>query len=171
MLLRNGLVVVLLASFLVSCKPSEADVVAAINATATAAAAEACSPAKLTAFADAVEAKIGDFEQQARLVGSTSRVGLGVPLQRLLDIQTETRKIDTPPCAKSFLSDVTSAMEAYQQGYQNFSAQGEEIMTTAFLTSGQTILAYTKKGLPTLRDGKVPEPFKADLSALTATPK
>src|SRR5262245_55983944 len=109
---------IIAAALLVGCGgPSEADiqatVAAAVSGTtqaqviassvaATQEAEQACADAALKIYADAVDTEIAAFQQQAQLVSTTPRVSLGVPLQKLLDIQSETRKIKAPQCLTKF---------------------------------------------------------------------
>lgn len=118
--------------------------------------AGACEAATLNSYADAVEPQIRAFEQQAQLVGTTPRASLGAPLQRLLDIQTETRKLNVPVCLKDFHTRILDMMQVHQIGYQNFAAQGDETMTQASLLVGAQNLADIKRDLKTIREGTVP---------------
>jgi hypothetical protein len=164
-----GLCVVLL---LIGCGgPSEAQlqatVAAAVKATeeannvATAVAAtqlalEACGSAALTRYADATEKLVQQFDQQAVLVSSTPRVSMGVPMQRLLDIRTETDAIIPPECLVEFHEQVTSMMGMYQLGYQNFAAQGDEITTQAALQVADDVHKAVVAGFEHIRQGAVP---------------
>jgi hypothetical protein len=169
--MKQGLVCTALAVLLAACGgPSETDiqatVAAAVQGTATAEqvavsvratqAAGACEKDTLTTYADAVEKQIKAFEQQALLVSTTPRVSLGVPLQRLLDIQTETDKLTVPNCLKDLHARILRVMELHQVGYQNFAAQGSESVTTATLDTAAQGLASIKHDLKTVRDGTVP---------------
>lgn len=160
-MLRSRLLIggasLLLAASLVACgAPSEADIQAAIQETQTAVVADACSAAKLTAYATVAEDKIRGFEQQAQLVGSTPRVSLGAPLQRLLDIQTETRALEVPPCATEIQNALVEAMDVYQQAYQNFAAQGSDTTTTSLIETAGQGFDRAKKALAELKSGRVP---------------
>src|SRR5690242_7776105 len=128
----------------------------AISVKATQEAETACGKEALASYADAMNGQIIAFEQQAQLVGATPRVGLGVPLQRLLDIQTETRKFKTPACLKDFQERVAGMMQLHQMGYQNFAAQGSETTTQASLQVAADELVAVKKGIAELRAGTLP---------------
>jgi hypothetical protein len=160
-----------LALALASCGPSTADIQSTIDASvagtvttiaqstaqaATATAAEVCGAAALTRYADTLEPQIQTFEMQAGLVSNTARISMGPALQALLDLQTETRQMDVPPCLAEYHAQVVSMMGLYRAGYENFSAQGDEAMTTAALRMGGESLAHIKATLPTLRQGTVP---------------
>jgi hypothetical protein len=125
---------------LVACGgPSEADVQATVAAgvavsvaqTSTAVAADACGKVALNVYADAVEQQVNRFERQAGLTGSTPRASMGEPLQRLLDLQDETERMDVPPCAAEYHKQILSMMGIYRLAYENFAAQGDEITTQA----------------------------------------
>jgi hypothetical protein len=181
-MMRYTLVIGVVAALLLSAcgGPSEvqvqATVVAAVEATAqaqqvataisaTQVAATACEPAALKAYAARAEDQLQAFEQQAQLVGTTPRVGLGVPLQRLLDIQTETRKLETPECLQPVHARVLDAMDLHQQAYQNFAGQGDEALTTRLLQEAAASLATAHADLTKLAAGTLP-----DAPAATATP-
>jgi hypothetical protein len=170
--MNQAIVAVLIGLVLVGCGgPSQADlqatVSAAVSATAqaqqvatsvaaTQTAAEACGATALGAYADAVEEQIKTFEMQSALVGNTPRVSMGVPMQELLNIQTETRRMDVPECLKPFHEQVVSMMGLYRLGYENFAGQGEESMTMASLQLGEESLVTIKNDLQSLRAGTVP---------------
>lgn len=85
---------------LTACGPSaqqiqatvEAGIVATNTASTAMAAADTCSDARLLAYADAVEQLLDCYETQTEVVGATPRVGLGTPLQRLLDYEDEAAR-------------------------------------------------------------------------------
>ena len=133
---------------------------------ATQEAETACGEEALSAYADEMNGQITAFAQQAQLVGATPRVGLGVPLQRLLAIQTETRKLKTPACLKDYQERVAGMMQLHQMGYQNFAAQGDETTTQATLQVAADELSAVQKGITDLRAGTLPAPPVA-----TPTPK
>lgn len=150
----------LLALFVLSLAacgvPSEAAIQQAIAETSTAQAAADCSLQKMSAYADAASQEITAFRQQAQLVGSTPRVGLGVPLQRLLDIQTETRKLDVPPCLSAYNERLTRIMQIHQVAYQQFAAQGNETVITQLLQTGDDELKQAEQQLTNIKAGNIP---------------
>jgi len=174
--------VFLLSILLISCGgPSESDIQATVQATvqgtaqaeqiavsvkATQEAETACGKEALASYANEMNGEITAFEQQAQLVGTTPRVGLGVPLQRLLDIQTETRKIKTPACLKAYQERVVGMMQLHQTAYQNFAAQGSETTTQDTLQAAVIELDAVKKGITELQAGTIPTQ-----PAATPTPK
>jgi long-subunit fatty acid transport protein len=157
----------ILALALSACGPSaqqiQATVEAGIAATATAgtAAAEAdrCSDAKLVAYADAVEQLLDRYEAQTEVVGATPRVGLGTPLQRLLDYEDEARSLEAPNCLADYHSAVLVMMQRFRQGYQTFAAQGSDTTIMASLAQGKQLLADLRGALPAIREGTLPGPI------------
>jgi hypothetical protein len=123
---------------------------------ATQAAADVCGAAKLNAYADTVEEQLQTFEAQTGLASSTPRVSLGTPLQKLLDIQTETRRMDAPECLKAYHEQLVGMMGLYRLAYETFAAQGDETLVQASLQVGGETLATLKQGLTTIRQGQVP---------------
>jgi hypothetical protein len=117
-----------------------------------------CRKADLTTYADAVTSKIKAFQQQGDLVAATPRVGLGMPLQRLLDLQNETRAIEAPGCLRHFHENVLEAMEIQQHGFQQFAAQQNELVAVSLITMGKENLATAVDDLEALRAGVVPTP-------------
>lgn len=87
---------------LAGCGPSQQQIEAAIAQTQVAAAAtaeaDACKPVALEVYGTAMLEQIKLYANQADLVGSTPRVSMSVPLQRLLDIQLEAEQLTPPPC-------------------------------------------------------------------------
>jgi hypothetical protein len=151
--------------------PSESDIQATVQAAvqstaqaqqvaasvkATQEAETACGSEALNTYADSIDTELNAFEQQALLVSSTPRVSLGVPLQRLLDIQTETNKLHVPGCMKDFQTRVIKMMQLHQAGYQNFAAQGDDTVTSTTIQMAQQALADVKRDLATVRTGTVP---------------
>lgn len=170
-MLRSFLVSVCVALALTACGPSAADVqatvAAAVEATsqqvvvstsvaATQVAANACGAEALTAYADTAEKQMERFERQATLVGSTPRMSMGEPMQRLLDIQDETDQIDAPACLADYHERLVGMMGLYRLAYSTFSAQGDEATTQLSLTMGDDELKVLRDALTELRDGKVP---------------
>ncbi len=156
---------------LTSCGPSTADIQATIDSSvaatvttieqstaqaATATAAEVCGAAALARYADTLEPQIQTYEMQAGLASRTARISMGPALQALLDLQTETRKMDVPPCLADYHAQVVSMMGLYRAGYENFSAQGDEALTTVSLRMADESLAHIKATIPTLHQGTVP---------------
>jgi len=162
----------ILAILLIGCGgPSESDIQATVQAAvestaqaqavavsvkATQEAADVCGAPALGVYADSMDEELTTFEMQTSVAGSSPRMSMGVALQKLLDIQTETRRIKAPDCLKAYHSRVISAMGLYRYAYENFAAQGNESMTTTALQMGQTELAAVKKDIPTIRSGQVP---------------
>jgi hypothetical protein len=164
------LALVLPVLFLIGCGPSEAQiqatVEAGISATVTAqqgatatAVADRCSPAGLTAYADDLETLLDRYEAQSEIVGSTPRVGLGAPLQRILDYEDEARALDTPACLENVEDALLSMMNRYRTGYQTFAAQGDDVKIVAELANGRMLRTEILAALLTLRDGAIPEPI------------
>lgn len=165
-------VLLAVALLLISCGgPSpdqiQATVASAVQATITAntsatasavASAEAarCAPAGLSTYATTVEEQVRTFEMQSGLTSSTPRASMGAALQRLLDIQTETRRMEVAPCLTAFHAEVVSMMGLYRLAYETFAAQGSEAITTVSLRQGDEALANIKQGLATLRAGTIP---------------
>jgi len=167
--LRFTLAVIVAALIVTGCGgPSEADVRATVQAEAQATAQastqagatqeaeSACGKAKLNAYADALAEKMQAFDQQRQLVSTTPRASIGTPLQRLLDIQSETRKIEVPKCLEEYQARVLATMMAYQQAYQNFAAQGDDLTTQAWLLVADQEWASIRKASNDVRAGKVP---------------
>lgn len=165
-------VVILGLCLLVGCGgPSEADiqatVAAAVQSTAqadqiaasvkaTQEAQDECGQKAFTAYAETIDMQIQSFEMQASLTGSTPRVSMGTPLQELLNIQTETMKVDAPSCLKGYQERVVSMMGLYRVGYETFAGQGEETMVQAALQLGDESLRKLKKDLAEIKAGKTP---------------
>jgi uncharacterized protein YcfL len=170
--MRRVLIAILALLALAGCGgPSEADIQATVSAAvaataqakdialsvaATQEAEQACAEKALSEYADAIDVQVRSFRQQAQLVSSTPRASLGGPLQKLLDIQTETRKVKVPACLKEFHTRVGGMMELYQLAYQNFAAQGSEISTQAFLQVADDELKAITEGIATIRTGQMP---------------
>jgi hypothetical protein len=164
------LALVLPVLLLIGCGPSEAQiqatVEAGVSATVTAqqgatatAVADRCSPAGLAAYADDLETLLERYEAQSAIVGSTPRVGIGAPLQRLLDYEDEARALDTPACLENIEDALLAMMNRYRTGYQTFAAQGDETATTIALGTGMQLRNDLAAALPALRDGELPEPI------------
>jgi len=128
----------------------------AVSVNATQEASEACGSAALTTYADAMSEEIKTFEAQISVAQSTPRMSLGTPLQRLVDIQTETRRMKMPACLKSYHERVMSMMELYRLAFETFAAQGSESITQAALSTGGTELGVVREQLDSIRDGTVP---------------
>lgn len=164
----------LLCVALMSCGgPSAAEIDATVQAAIQSTAAaiptpDPCGAAALGTFADAMEEQLKTFEAQTAVVGATPRVSLGTPLQRLLDIQTETRRMDAPVCMQNYQTQVVSMMGLYRLAYETFAAQGDEITVQAALQTGQQFLQQAKDGLALIRAGKIPP--TPEPSRLTPTP-
>jgi hypothetical protein len=165
------LITILALLVLVGCGgPSEADIQATVGAAVQATTqagqiatsvqatqtASACEQPTLNVYADAVEEQITTFEQQATLTGSTPRVSMGVPMQKLLDIQTETRRMDVPNCMQEYHERVVSMMGLYRIAYETFAGQGDESLSQASLMLGGESLGRVKAELATIRKGEVP---------------
>lgn len=118
-----------------------------------------CRQADLTTYADTMAAKLKTFQQQAELVGATPRVSMGTPLQRLLDLQNETREIGTPGCLSAFHEEILTAMETQQRGFQQFAAQQDEMAAMGFVTIGRDDLEDAAAKLDAIRAGMVPTPI------------
>lgn len=150
-----------------ACGPStpqlQATVEAGIAATRTArtatAEADQCSDAQLVAYADAVEQLLDRYEAQTEVVGATPRVGLGTPLQRLLDYEDEARALETPDCLADYQTAVLAMMQRFRQGYQTFAAQGSDTAIMTSLAQGKQLLADLRGALPAIRAGTLPGPI------------
>jgi hypothetical protein len=130
--------------------------------------AAACGKEQMAAYADAMEGQIRAFEEQSQLVGSTPRVSLGAPLQRLLDIQTETRKVQVPNCLKDFQDRVIKAMQLHQIAYQMFAGQqGSDAVINTTLEIATKEFTDIKRDLGVIRGGTVPP---NPTPAITPTP-
>jgi hypothetical protein len=151
--------------------PSEADiqatVAAAVQATAQAEqiaasvkatqdAERACGAIALNTYADTIEEEMQTFEMQTSVASSTPRVGLGTALQKMLDMQTETRRMEYPPCLKAYHERVVSMMGVYRYAYETFAAQGSETATQAALQVGGETLSELRAQLPMIREGQIP---------------
>lgn len=157
---------------LVACGgPSESDIQATVQAAvestaqaqqiaasvkATQEAADVCGMTALNTYADAIDEEIKTFQMQTSVAGASPRMSIGTALQRLLDLQTETRRTKTPDCLKTYHERVVGAMGLYRYAYENFAAQGDDSITTLALQMGQTELDAVQKDLPTIRSGKMP---------------
>jgi hypothetical protein len=117
-----------------------------------------CRQADLAAYADTMAAKIVAFQQQADLVAATPRLGIGTPLQRLLDLQNETRAITAPGCLRDFHRGILDAMETQQRGFQQFAAQQDELVAASLITIGKDNLTAATAELDGIRTGTVPTP-------------
>jgi hypothetical protein len=164
--------IITLAVALSACgSPSESDIQATVQAAvqatsraelvavsvkATQEAADVCGKMTLNTYADAVEEEIRTFEMQISVTQSTPRGSIGTALQRMVDLQTEMRRMKTPECLKAYHERIVSMMGLYRLAFQNFAAQGTESMTTAALQMGQQDLDAVKKDLQTIRAGTVP---------------
>lgn len=118
-----------------------------------------CRKADMATYADAMSAKITMFQQQADLVSATPRVGLGTPLQRLLDLQNETREIVAPGCLRDFHEGILAAMQIQQRGFQQFAAQQGETVAVSYITIGKEDLVAAAADLDTIRAGVIPTPL------------
>jgi hypothetical protein len=128
-----------------------------------------CKKADLATYADAMQTQIASFRQQADLAASTPRVGMGAPLQRLLDIQTETRKVTAPGCAVEHHNMVVRAMNLHQMALQGFAAQTyDDVITGTMLASAKQFLGEREAELAQIRAGTIPP---TPTPAATATPK
>ena len=117
-----------------------------------------CRKADLASYADTLAAKLKTFQQQAELVGATPRVSMGTPLQRLLDLQNETREIATPGCLSDFHEGILEAMETQQRGFQQFAAQQDEMAAMGLVTIGRDDLEDAVGELDAIRLGTAPTP-------------
>lgn len=116
-----------------------------------------CRKADLVTYADTVEKQIATFEQQAQLVAASPRMSIGVPLQRLLDIQTETRDVVAPGCLTAFHDQVTEAMATQQRGFQAFAAQqGTDAEAAAMIQLGKLQLTTVASELVSIQEGTLP---------------
>lgn len=157
----------LLALTMTACGPSAQQIQATVEAgiTATMAAgtatatADSCSATRLTGYAEAVERLLDRYEAQTDVVASTPRVGLGTPLQRLLDYEDEARAIEAPPCLADFHDTILTMMQRFRQGYQTFAAQGSDTTIATSLAQGEQLMADLRGALPTIRDGAIPAPI------------
>lgn len=161
------LILLMALSLLVACGPSETQIQATVEAavagtqeaiagaTATAE-ADSCSDSKLVTYADDLEQLLDRYENQTEIVGATPRVGLGAPLQRLVDYEDEARELAAPDCLADYHAAVTAMMERYREGYQNFAAQGPDATTTNALAEGQQLMADIRGALPDIREGVLP---------------
>lgn len=129
-------------------------VAAAIESTQQA--EQACGPQALETYASAIDSQLRAFRQQADLVGATPRVGLGLPLQRLLDIQSDTRKLVPPVCLGAYHERVVGMMELHQMAYQNFAGQGDEAMTSGLLLMANKEFTALQSDLKTIHTGTLP---------------
>jgi|GEM_PF-2788773 hypothetical protein len=151
--------------------PSEADIEATIavavqstaqsaqvatSVQATTQAAEVCGQIALNTYADEIEEQIITFEMQTSVAGSTPRMSLGVALQELLNLQTETRRMKAPECLSAYHERVVSMMGLYRLAYETFAAQGDEMLVQAALQVGDETLGEVKQQLAIIRNGQVP---------------
>jgi len=129
-----------------------------------------CKQADLATYAAAMDGQLAAFRQQSDLVGASPRMSIGAPLQRLLDIQTETRKIVAPGCVADYHARTIRVMELYQITYQGFAAQqiSNEIAGIA-LNEAKQQLNTQVNGLALVRVGTVP-PTPAPPPAATLPP-
>lgn len=159
-------VIALFAVFalLSACGPSQeqlqATVTAALAVTSVAATATAeadvCGNAKVTAYGDEIERLIERFQRQTSVAASTPRMSIGVPLQELLNLQSETEDMVHPECLDNYHRRVVSMMGLYRVAYQTFAAQGDETLVQAALIMGDQELAKLLDELTLLKAGEVP---------------
>lgn len=170
--MRAAVLALLLTLLLVAgCGPSaeqiQATVEAAVSATVSAqqeataavlatAEADTCSDARLATYTDELERLLDRYENQTEVVASTPRVGLGTPLQRLIDYEDEARDIDVPECLTDYHAAVIAMMEAFRDAYQTFAAQGSQAVIEKRLADGRQLLADIRGAIPDLREGVLP---------------
>lgn len=152
---------------LTGCGPSEAQIQATVEAAVTGtqaaiadatatAEADSCSDAALVAYADDVEQLLDRYEAQTEVTGSTPRVSLGGPLQRLVDYEDEVRELVVPDCLEQFHEALGVMMQRFRQGYQTFAAQGDTLTINQALTDGRQLMADLRGALPSIREGVLP---------------
>lgn len=116
-----------------------------------------CRKADLAAYADQMEQQIQTFRQQSDLVATAPRMTMGVPLQRLLDIQTATRAIAAPGCVADYHERTVRTMEIHQIAYQGFASQQIDASIVALtLAEGKRLLDEAEANLGVIRAGTVP---------------
>lgn len=115
-----------------------------------------CPAADAKAYGTRIGSQITTFIRQTELTAQTPRIGMAVPLQRLLDLQTETETIQPPPCLAAHLRYTIQMMAMYREGYQNFSAQGEEARTGALLNFAKQKADRVQIGIPLMQSGVLP---------------
>lgn len=152
--------VVLLAGCGPSAEQLQATVEAGVAGTQTAATATAeadvCGPSKVTAYGETIGQAIERFQRQTSVVASTPRVGLGGPLQELLNLQNDTEDMEHPECLDNYHRRVVSMMGVYRFAYQTFAAQGDELMVQAGLQVGDDELRKLRADLKLIEAGEVP---------------
>lgn len=117
-----------------------------------------CRQADLASYADAMAAKLKNFQQQAELVAASPRMSMATPMQRLLDLQNETREIAAPGCVRHFHEEILTAMETQQRGFQQFAAQGDQMVALGFVAIGKDDLEKAATELEAIRAGAAPTP-------------
>ncbi len=157
--------------FLTACGPSpeqlqptiEAAVAATLTtATETAGAATAtaeadvCGETRLIAYAETMEQQLDRVSRQVSVADSTPRVGLGVALQELFNLQNEIEALDHPECAANFHENVVSMVGLYRLAYQTFAAQGDDLLIQASLTMANNGMNSLRDDLEVLYTGAVP---------------
>jgi hypothetical protein len=158
--LKTWIILGILAALLCACGGTAAVPTAApIAVVPTAPSIEAvdpCSDAALNSYADEIEEKLTTFEAQTVVTAATPRVGMGVSLQRLVDIQQETRRIEAPECLAVFHTQVLHMMGLYRLGYETFAAQGSPKKSQVSLANGALELQTARDGLANIRTGEIP---------------
>lgn len=116
-----------------------------------------CRKADLVTYADEMENQIAAYQQQVGLVEVAPRVGIATPLQRLLDLQNETRAVEAPGCLADYHGRVVEAMEFHQAVFQDFAAQrAPDALTASGLVGAKASLDELADQLETIRAGTVP---------------
>jgi hypothetical protein len=168
--IRRFVLISLVAALLAGCGgPSQADFQAGVQATEAAAAtkeaaaakneaeaADPCADAALMAYADAIDEKLRTFESQIAVTDASPRVSIATPLQKLVDIQQDTRRIQAPECLTVFHDRVIAMMGLYRTAYETFAAQGNQHKIATSRAAGAVELQAIHDGLANIRAGEIP---------------
>lgn len=128
--------------------------VAATAAVIATAEADTCSDAKLQAYVVEVDQLVSRYEAQAEVVAATPRVGLGTPLQALLEYEDQARELEAPECLAEYNTAIFAMMQRYRAGYQAFAAQ--DASSAALLAEAEIIKTGVKDGIRAINEGQIP---------------
>lgn len=118
---------------------------------------DSCTAEALATYGAAMRAAIENYQEQAELVATVSRVSIATPLQRLLDLQNETEKINVPPCVENHKARVIAAMSNHQSKFQDFAAQRiDDALVAAGLLVAKTQLETAAGELKAISAGTPP---------------
>jgi hypothetical protein len=118
-----------------------------------------CTTEAVQAYAEQMGEAIADYQEQAELTGTVSRVSIAAPLQRLLDLKNDAEDVEAPECVAAHQARTVAAMDAQQAAFQDFAAQrGEDAEIGAALLIAQVQLERAAEALEPMGDGVAPTP-------------